>query len=515
MGEVYRARDSRLEREVAVKVLSERLAADADALARFEREAKSVAALSHPNILAIHDFGRDKRVVFAVTELLEGETLRSRLALGPLSWRKAVEIGVAIADGLAAAHEKRVIHRDIKPENVFLTTDGRVKILDFGLARMESRVRSAPSAETESYQEAQTEPGMVMGTVGYMSPEQVRGQAVDARSDIFSLGCVLHEMVAGRRTFVRDTSADTIAAILNVEPPELTDIDANVPTELSRAIHHCLEKNAASRFHSARDLAFALRSAPSQSVVRTASVFGAGRGWIGATGVLIAAVLGITGFVLTRYRDLRIAEPNEPAAHAKSVWHGSPADAHPPAIAPVDAREARKQQDPHRWFAEQILNDGGSVAIVANEEWQVIRSTEDLPHGAFELHGVDFDGHREPNTNRTLEGLRNLDSLRGLYLHGTQVTDDGLKHIRGQSRLILLWLQNTQLTDSGLVHLGGLDELEELDLSNTQVTDSGLQHLEGLGRLKKLDLSQTRVTSAAVERLRQSVPNCEIAHYPN
>src|SRR5438445_1460273 len=201
MGEVYRARDTRLGREVAVKVLPESLASNTDRQARFEREARAVAALSHPNILAIHDYGTQGAVTYAVMELLEGETLRDRLIKGPIPWREAVGIGAAIADGLAAAHAKGIVHRDLKPENLFLTTDGRVKILDFGLARVEPI--SNVSAETASYVPAETDPGTVLGTVGYMSPEQVRAQEVDVRSDIFSLACVLYEMVSGRRASAR------------------------------------------------------------------------------------------------------------------------------------------------------------------------------------------------------------------------------------------------------------------------------------------------------------------------
>jgi len=198
MGEVYRARDPRLNRDVAIKVLPERLAHDRQALARFESEAKAVAALSHPNILAIFDVGADQGVSYAVTELLEGETLRSCLRRAALPWRKAVEMGIAIADGLAAAHSKGIVHRDLKPENLFLTSDGRVKILDFGLARWMPSKTSEP-AEIPTL----TQENMVLGTVGYMSPEQVRGEPADTRSDIFSLGCVLYEMASGRRAFSR------------------------------------------------------------------------------------------------------------------------------------------------------------------------------------------------------------------------------------------------------------------------------------------------------------------------
>ena len=200
MGEVYRARDTRLERDVAIKILPSQLAQDPDRRARFEREARAVAALSHPNILAIHDVGLHEGTTYAVTELLEGETLRQRLEGGAMPPRKAVEIGVQIANGLAAAHEKGIVHRDLKPENVIVTRDGRVKILDFGLATELSQ--ASPDSPTIA---GGTEPGMILGTVGYMSPEQVRGTQVDQRTDIFALGAVLFEMLTGRRAFRRDT----------------------------------------------------------------------------------------------------------------------------------------------------------------------------------------------------------------------------------------------------------------------------------------------------------------------
>ena len=258
MGEVYRARDTKLNRDVAIKVLPELFASDTDRLARFEREAQAVAALSHPNILAIHDFGTAGGVSYAVMELLEGETLRARLTAGPLSPRKAAEYASQIARGLAAAHEKGIIHRDLKPENVFVTTDGHVKILDFGLAR-----HAVPAGGGDRTMTVGTDPGMVMGTVGYMSPEQVRGDAVDHRSDIFSFGAVLYEMLTGRRAFSRDTAAETMTAILRDDPPELVETGRSIPPALDRLVRHCLEKRSEDRFQSARDLAFDLQSTDS------------------------------------------------------------------------------------------------------------------------------------------------------------------------------------------------------------------------------------------------------------
>jgi serine/threonine protein kinase/Tol biopolymer transport system component len=260
MGEVYRARDAKLDRFVALKVLPPHLVSDAVALARFEREAKAVAALSHPNILSIFDFGREGHTVYAVMELLEGETLREKLA-APMPTRKAIDYGVQIARGLAAAHAKGIAHRDLKPENVFVTDDGRVKILDFGLARHTVAAAGPSDLTTVPAAAPPTDPGTVMGTVGYMSPEQARGEPGDARSDIFSLGVVLYELVSGRRAFQRETAAETMTAILRGEPPALTDAPSPaVPPGLARVIEHCLEKNPAQRFQSASDAAFALES---------------------------------------------------------------------------------------------------------------------------------------------------------------------------------------------------------------------------------------------------------------
>jgi len=252
MGVVYRAHDERLDRDVAVKVLPEDVADDPDRLARFEREARAVARLDHPSLLAIHDFGREAGLTFAVTELLEGETLRDRLSSEGMGWPKVAEIGAAVAEGLAAAHGKGVVHRDLKPENIFLTFDGRVKILDFGLARLVLPVDE--ETETATALPAVTAAGTVLGTVGYMSPEQIRGEGVDARSDIFSLGCVLYEMLGGRRPFRDESAAGTLAAVLRDDPPPLTLVD----TRVARLVARCLQKNPAERYQSAAELRSAI-----------------------------------------------------------------------------------------------------------------------------------------------------------------------------------------------------------------------------------------------------------------
>ncbi len=252
MGEVYRARDTRLERSVAVKVLPEDVAASPNALARFEREAKAVAALSHPNILAIHDFGIADGVQYAVMELLEGQTLRERTAEALIPPRKAVEYGLQIVRGLGAAHDRGIVHRDLKPENLFLTRDGLVKILDFGLAR------PAPDKTPEDETTVRTQEGAILGTAGYMSPEQARGRPADPRSDLFSFGAILYEMLTGRRAFQGATGIETMISILQDDPPRSPAGGREVPAELAALLAHCLEKEPDERFQTARDLGFAL-----------------------------------------------------------------------------------------------------------------------------------------------------------------------------------------------------------------------------------------------------------------
>jgi eukaryotic-like serine/threonine-protein kinase len=258
MGEVYRARDARLNRDVAIKILPASFSADQDRLQRFAQEARAAAALSHPNILSIFDIGDDGGAPYVVSELLEGETFRDRLRNGPLPSRKAIDYAQQVARGLAAAHEKGIVHRDLKPENLFVTNDGRVKILDFGLAKL-TRPEADTSGNAPTLQVG-TDAGTVMGTVGYMSPEQVRGKPADSRSDIFAFGAILYEMLSGKRAFHGDSSADTMSAILKEDPPELTATNRNVSPALERIVRHCLEKNPAERFQSARDVAFNLEA---------------------------------------------------------------------------------------------------------------------------------------------------------------------------------------------------------------------------------------------------------------
>ncbi len=258
MGEVYRARDSALRRDVAIKVLPSYISQDPERLRRFKQEAQAAAALNHPNILAVHGLGECGGLPYLVSELLDGETLRQVLRHGAVPIRKATDYAVQIAHGLAAAHEKGVVHRDLKPENLFVTRDGRIKILDFGLAKL---TQSPPEPDGDAPTRSRvTDPGMVMGTVGYMAPEQVRGKSVDHRADIFALGAILYEMLAGKRAFERSTSAETMTSILNDDPPAISQVVKTAPPGLQRVVHRCLEKSPEQRFQSASDLAFALEA---------------------------------------------------------------------------------------------------------------------------------------------------------------------------------------------------------------------------------------------------------------
>ena len=270
MGEVYRARDPRLERDVAIKVLPEHFD-DADSLSRFQAEAKAIAALSHPNIVSIFDTGQHEDQLYVVTELLEGETMRARLRSGPFGMRKAVEHAARVAQGLAAAHEKGIVHRDIKPENLFLLNDGRIKILDFGLARQDPLLAGSGDLSSSPTAGHPTNPGAMIGTVGYLSPEQANGDLADHRSDIFSLGVVLYEMLAGHRAFKGTSPAELLSSVLRDEPPMPSEADPRIPRALDLIVHHCLEKNPDERFQSARDLAFHLDSLGSTSASQRAS----------------------------------------------------------------------------------------------------------------------------------------------------------------------------------------------------------------------------------------------------
>ena len=304
MGEVWRARDTKLARDVALKVLPDHLSDDPKALARFENEAKAIAALSHPHILAIHDFGRIDGVSFVVTELLEGETLRAALLRGPPPLRKALDVASRLADALAAAHEKEIVHRDVKPENVILTKDGRAKLLDFGLAHHDTAFRSADDTHSPTVSR-NTDPGTILGTVSYMSPEQAQGHPAGFRSDQFSLGVVLYEMLSGKRPFHGPSPAETLAAIIRAEPEPLGALAPSTPTPVRWIVERLLSKDPADRYDSTRDLARDLatcRQHPSEATTGGGTVADASsrssRGLLlGLGGLLVVAVFGATFFV--------------------------------------------------------------------------------------------------------------------------------------------------------------------------------------------------------------------------
>ena len=294
MGEVYRARDTRLGRDVAIKVLPASFSSDPERLHRFAQEARAAGALNHPNILALYDIGTHEGAPFLVTELLEGETLRERLGRGALSQRRAIEVALQVTQGLAAAHDKGIVHRDLKPENLFVTKEGRVRILDFGLAKLTHLSETDVGGSSVRTQSVVTEPGKILGTVGYMSPEQVRGNATDHRSDIFSFGAILYEMLTGSRPFQKDTPVETMTAILKEDPPDLLTPQRELSPALERVVNHCLEKNAEMRFQSARDLGFALEAVSSPSAVTSASLAPAAvpsRRRKFVTGAVLAAVV--------------------------------------------------------------------------------------------------------------------------------------------------------------------------------------------------------------------------------
>ncbi len=313
MGEVYRARDSRLNRQVAVKILPSSFSSDPDRLRRFQQEATAAAALNDPGILAVYDVGSQDGTPYVVSELLEGETLRDRLREGALPRRKGIELAVQIARALAAAHDKGIVHRDLKPENIFVTREGRIKILDFGLAKLVRAEEAATSFTSAPTAAVDTTPGIVMGTVGYMSPEQVRGQPADARSDIFAFGAILYEMLSGERAFKGDTPADTMSAILKEDPPELAEAGREISPALERIVRHCLEKNPEERFHSAHDVAFALENVSQTSqgsgAIQAAVVQPVRAAWLKPLLWFLAIVLAALGGFFVGHRERNNSAP--------------------------------------------------------------------------------------------------------------------------------------------------------------------------------------------------------------
>src|SRR5881396_2273777 len=318
MGEVYRARDTKLGRDVAVKLLPSSFSGDSERLRRFEQEACAAGALNHPNVLVIHHIETHEGAPYIVSELLEGKTLRQRMGGTAQPQRKAIDYALQIAHGLAAAHGKGIVHRDLKPDNIFITKDGRVKILDFGIAKL-TQAEGSQSQTDIPTRRVNTDPGVVMGTVGYMSPEQVRGQAVDHRSDVFSFGAILYEMLSGRRAFHGESTADTMSAILKEDPPDLSDTNQNISPTLERLVNHCLEKNPEERFHSASDLAFALEalSGSTATSAQTVAMPAFAPRWFKRRELIAWAVAGIA--ILIAAVALTISNFRRPPTETRAV----------------------------------------------------------------------------------------------------------------------------------------------------------------------------------------------------
>ena len=397
MGEVYRARDTRLGRDVALKILPEVFVADGDRLRRFEQEARAVAALNHPNILALFDIGQNNSSPYLVSELLEGESLRARLEQGALSQRKALEYAVQIAQGLAAAHERGIVHRDLKPENIFLTRDGRVKILDFGLAKSTAPGPSVAGSDAGiTLTSSHTAIGVVMGTASYMAPEQVRGEQADARTDIFSFGAILYEMLSGQRAFRRDTSAESMTAVLKDEPPDFSTSGNAVSPALERILRRCLEKNPEQRFQSAKDLSFALSalSGTESGTARRLEPSREVRPWLRWAGFAVAILLGglITWFLARRSPNAVSLQFAIPVAAEVSHMALSPDGSTLAFISPdeksaqpmvhlqaVGSREVRVLQGTEGASYPFWSPDGEYVAFFARGRLQKLRTSGGLP----------------------------------------------------------------------------------------------------------------------------------------
>jgi eukaryotic-like serine/threonine-protein kinase len=404
MGEVYRAKDTRLERAVAIKILSRTYAKDSDRMRRFELEARTVAALDHPNILGIHDTGTHEGAPYLVSELLEGETLRGSLEAGPLGVRRATEYALGIARGLAAAHEKGIVHRDLKPENVFIMRNGQVKVLDFGLAKL---IRPDAGDATTLMTNGETQPGVVMGTVGYMSPEQVRGETCDARSDIFSFGAVLYEMLTGKRAFKKETAAETMTAILREEPPGLSETGWQGPLGMLRIVGRCLEKNVERRFQSASDLGFAIESLSGTGATQSLPPVKEKRAWWprAAAAVGVLALAGLAAVVGARWPRAQAV----PKFTRLTYHQGYPTNARLAKDGHTVVYSAQWNNDPPQVFSVRVEYpqsskvDLPSAALLALSPDGDLALAMDLTHHANFLSGTLAQAQMAGGSPRQLE----------------------------------------------------------------------------------------------------------------
>ena len=540
MGEVYRAKDTRLGREVAIKVLPAEVANDPERLRRFEQEARAASALSHPNILTLFDVGRDGETSYLVTELLEGEALRERLSGGPLPVRKAVEIGAAVAHGLAAAHAKGIVHRDLKPENLFLTRDGGVKILDFGLAKLTIPEGAAAIAQATTIAGG-TETGVVMGTVGYMAPEQVRGDHADARSDLFALGCVLYEAIAGRRAFSGATPPDTLSAILRDEPPPLS-APGPTGTVLEGILRRCLEKRPDDRFQSARDLGFALEAlagpgSSAAAVTGAASRLG-GRRSLLRFGSVAALALGLAVGAGSAWLALRSSESSHRAAefrrvtfrrgnilHARfapdgqSIFYGAAWEGQPTQIfsTRIEDRLTSPLGIPSSDLAavsteRQLLVLRKTSTLLAAGGWgtlAVATASGDAPRDLAEsVHGADWLPDGRVVAIRHLGGARDalelppgrqiLDGVTGmLSAVGPRVAPDGLQiatlvqATSGEPELTVVDLEGTRLRSTAVPGIDGFDwhPNGEIWISRTSGSARGVWAIRPDGTLRPVLLA--------------------------
>jgi TolB-like protein/tetratricopeptide (TPR) repeat protein len=495
MGEVYRARDTRLERDVALKILPPAFTRDPESVRRFEKEARAVASLSHPNIVPIFDVGEQEGMRYAVAELVKGETLRMRLAGAALPPKEAAEIAAQVAQGLAAAHDKGVVHRDIKPENIVITPSGFARILDFGLAkRSENAIASAEDEATQS--ELLTEPGVVAGTVGYMSPEQVRGEAVDGRSDVFSLGVVLWEMLTGRRPFKGDSQVETLNAILKEEPqPELAL--GSLPPELARIVRRCLEKRRENRYHSAGDLAHDLRDAAQEaprSVTRAPAVRPAPlprRFLIG--GAVLTAVVVVAVLFLAR---------RPPSAASAKL---------PRTLAVLPFRAIAAEGMPEHFglgLADALIGRLASVRELTVRPTSAIARYEKGPSDASEVG-------RNLGVDAVLEGT--YQKLEGMTRVSVQMTD--------VSRGALLWSDRIDLPEGRLFELQDAisrQVAEKLEIAlapslqrtlgpSDRVPDSVMEQYltarAGLARVPNLDPEQRQQIAVSFDPIVEQAPN--------
>jgi Tol biopolymer transport system component len=546
MGEVYLARDPKIGRDVAIKVLPAQFSADAERLARFEQEACAAGALNHPNVLAVHDVGQHDGAPFVVSELLEGETLREKLRGAPLPQRKAVDYASQIARGLAAAHERGIVHRDLKPENIFITSDGRAKILDFGLAKL--RQGDGRQSQTEiPTRRMDTDPGAVMGTVGYMAPEQVRGRRVDHRADIFSFGAVLYEMLTGRRAFRGESAADTLSAVLSEDPPALSESNRNVSPALERLVLHCLEKDPAARFHSANDLAFALEALSGATAVSgeqaTPTHALAGRGvrrreliaWGVAGAALLAALLALF------LPSLRRAPQEAPAAATRFLINqpGKGEVIGPPVISPdgrrvvlvvrdavgrqslwlrpLDALDAQPLAGTEAGGLPFWSPDGRSIGFIAAGKLKKLdvsggpaQTLSDAVSvgGAWNRNGVivfsrsSTEGlYRIPAAGGTPEPLTTLDKSRNEYVHAWPYFLPDGRHF--------LYVAGTSPREKSAIFLGSLDSKQPRLLlgveSSVAYAPPGflLYAREGTLEARPFDADRLELTGEAVPVVRQ------------